>query len=398
MIAPAARIESRYMSIGVLLVILGAVLAGVGFSSAGMTGLAHSYIYAWTFWSSMALGCFSLSLLFHITRGRWGTPILRIFEAGGGPIALGLAFVTLLPVLFVFKESLYSTWLHPAIGDKAVLSKVQYLNEPFWLFRQVFYFAVFIYIAQLMKNWTRKEELTGNKKYSDYRNNLSGAAIVIYFVLLTFMVTDLIMSMDPHWYSTIFGVWFAVGNALAAMGFTVFTVVQFKDRAPFKMKIDDLMRKDFGNLLLMLVMLWAYFSFSQYLIIWSGNLPEFTSFYLNRSKGNFNALGAANILGNFVVPFLLLLSPSVKRHLWLLGLVAGEIFLFRFVDIHYIVVPFLRDQLAPTIGDVGCLSLLGGIWLVQFSLQIKQAPLAVDSHPFETFTPGTPLTEVTDHA
>ncbi|MCU0316881.1 MAG: hypothetical protein MUC92_09840 [Fimbriimonadaceae bacterium] len=388
--APVARIDQRYLQVGIAMAVIGALGFATSFAG-GQKAWASSWLIGWTFWMCLSLGCFALSLLFHITRGRWGTPILRLFEAGGGPVTLGVMGLLGTPILFSLPV-LYK-WVNPDPTDIPVMAKVAYLNAGGFTFRYILFFALMVGMAYLLQHWTRQEEKTGDKKFSNYRNNTTGAFIVLFVLIVTFLTTDLYMSLDPHWFSTLWGVWFVVGSALGAMAFTVFTVAQYAKNTPYVDTVDELMKKDFGNLLLMLTMLWAYFSFSHFLIIWSGNLPEFTSFYLNRSRGNFNAVGLANILGQFFIPFLLLLSPRVKREFALLGFVAGLIFLVRINDLNYMIAPFFRETWLPGLGEIGAFLLAGGIWLIVYSRQVRTAPLTVDASPYEA-----KLKEVEAHA
>ncbi len=390
--APMSRVDRGFMTGGALLLIIGLVASAVGLMGTKdmMASLAQSYMFAWVFWACMTLGCFGLSLLFHVTRGRWGTPVLRIFEAGGGPMALGLMFLALIPAVTVFKDTLYGGWLHPAATDQVLLNKAAYLNYPFFMGRLAVYAIVLIGFAAVLKNWTRMEEKTGDKKWSDKRNNWAAPGIVAFIIVLNFMMTDLVMSLDPHWYSTMYGVWFAVGSALGALGLATAIVCSQSEKAPYKGVVDGQMTKDFGNLLLMLTMLWAYFGFSQFLIIWSGNLPEFISYYVNRSRGSYNLVGMIMIIGQFFIPFLLLLSPRTKRMVKFLAFVGGWIFIMRIFDMYYTMMPFFRESAMPQIADFGLLAALGGLWMLQFGFQFKTASPITPAHPY--------MKEALDHA
>ncbi len=389
---PVARVDRAFMTGGAVLLVLGIVATAIGLMGKEhmMEELAHSYTFAWVFWATLTFGCFGMSLLFHVTRGRWGTPILRIFEAGGGPLALAITFITLIPIVTVFKDTLYGGWLHPAPGDEILANKAGYLNYPFFLARLAVYAAVTIGWAAAMKKWTRLEETTGDKKYSDKRNNWGAPGIVVHIIVMNFMMTDIVMSLDPHWYSTMYGVWFVIGNSLAAMGLATAIAAGNSKKAPYHAVVDDQMKKDFGNLMLMLTMLWAYFSFSQFLIIWSGNLPEFISYYVNRSRGAFNFVGFLMIIGQFLIPFLLLLSPRAKRTVQFLAFIGGWVFLMRVFDLYYNVMPFFRESAMPHVSDFGLLALMGGVWLLVFGSQFRTAPPVTAAHPY--------LKEAVDHA
>jgi len=376
-----AKLGRSAMSAGVAMAVVGLGLAAFGFMQGGQAAFAGSYLFAWVFWGSLTFGCLSMTILFNALRGRWQTPVARIWEAGGGPTGLVMMLVLMAPI-FIFKDQLYAAWMHAPVTDLVVSRKNTYLNQPFWFGRIIFYFALFYYLATRFKTWMRQEELTGDPAYGEKRNRLSGAAILLYVLATTFMMTDIVMSLDPHWSSTMFGFIWVVGGALTAVAFATCVVTFNKKSDTYKAVVaDKLMTKDFGNMMLMLTMMWTYFTFSQFLIIWSPNLPEFTSYYHDRLTGNWNLLGFFQIAFNFLVPFLLLLSPGVKRDPIRLGIVAFWILLFRFSDVFYIVMPFLRKEIALNMADLGCFALLGGAWLVQFGYQVAKSPLLTTAHP-----------------
>ncbi|MES1227577.1 MAG: hypothetical protein ABUL72_02840, partial [Armatimonadota bacterium] len=148
-----AHIDKKFLLLGGVMLVAGVVLAGMGMPG-GLKSLGESYLYAWVVLLSMVQGCFSLGMLFHITRGRWGVPLLRIFEAGGGPVALGLTLVAFLPIAFVFRDTLYHGWIHPEVGDLVVARKSSYLNVNFWLVRTIGIQAIFVGMAAVLRNWT----------------------------------------------------------------------------------------------------------------------------------------------------------------------------------------------------------------------------------------------------
>ncbi|MBS1708508.1 MAG: hypothetical protein JSS65_07265 [Armatimonadetes bacterium] len=381
----SAKLGNLVKTAGIGLAVLGLVAAGIGYTQSGAAAFAGSYLFGWMIWASLTFGCLSMTILFNAVRGRWSTPVARIWEAGGGPMGILLIGVLLLPVLLLFKDQLYGAWLHPHAGDMVVIRKNAYLNQGFWFARIVLYFGIFYFLADRFKTWTRQEELTGDPAFHQKRNNLSGAAIVLYVLATTFMMTDLVMSIDPHWSSTMFGFIWVVGGALSAVAFATFFVVMNGKSETYKAVLQDkLMTKDFGNMMLMLTMLWTYFTFSQFLITWSGNLPEFTSYYHARLTGDWNLFGFFQIAFNFLVPFLLLLSPGVKRDPIRLGIVAAWILVFRFTDVHYIVMPFTRSHISVTIADIGCVALVGGVWLANMGFQLAKAPLLTTAHPYLT--------------
>ncbi len=382
----AALLGRKSMTFGIGLAVVGALLAGFGYMQSGFNSFAGSYLFGWMFWGSTAFGFLSMTILFNAMRGRWTTPVARIYEAGGGPAAMALLGLLLIPAVVVFKDVIYAGWLHASPTDMLVVRKNTYLNLPFWYFRIAGVLVLFALMGNAFKKWTRQEELTGDEKYHQKRNNLSGFAMVAYVLLLTFFVTDIVMSIDPHWSSTMFGFIWVVVCAISAVAFsTLFVLLAGKTETYGAVVKDDLMKRDFGNMLLMLTMFWAYFNFSQFLIMWSGNLPE-NSYYFTRLHGEWNGFGFSQIAFNFLVPFILLLSPGVKRDPIRLGFVAAWIFFFHFFDVHYIIMPFFRPHVGVTAADFGCFALIGGIWLVNFGYQLGKAPLVTAAHPYQERT------------
>lgn len=378
------KIGAQYGMVGGALLIGGGALTAMGLSGGfDVDAFAPSFMLGAMFWIMMSMGCMGLMLLFHVTRGRWGTPLLRVFESGASPINLAFCFALVMVAWFVFKIPLYGMWINVEPTDMIILNKQAYLNETAWVIRQPIYFAILIALSWRLMSWTRLEEKTGDKKYNDYRNNLAAPGILIFILVMTFFITDFLMSIDAHWFSTVWGFLFTVGSALSAMSLAVAVVVANKDKAPFAGKVDNLMTKDFGNLLLMLTMLWAYLSFSQMLIIWSGNLKEFIPYYLKRIVGGYSTLGTVLVIMQFFGPFLLLLSPKLKRTSRLLVPTALLIFGVRFVEMFWLVMPYFRKTMSANPADFGMLCLIGGIWFLISSFGMRGAGLVVDAHPYQ---------------
>jgi hypothetical protein len=388
--APKTKILSGLQAVGVLLLIAGAVLAGLGLSQAGFTGkeIAKSYFFGWMFWTSLTFGCTGLALLHHVVRAKWTSAMFRIWEAGGGWQMLLLMGIGFIPVAVLGPE-IYK-WMRPEViaVDKMIADKTPYLNQPFFIIRAVVYFGVMAWAMWFLSGLKSKEEKTGDKKFSDQRNWVAPPMLAAYVLFINFAMTDWGMSLDPHWFSTIYGIWLMNGMGIMALAFGILVIGTQGDKAPFAEALSKPLLKDIGHMMLALSMVWAYFSLSQYLIIWSGNLPEFTPYYLARSANGFNALGMANIVGSFVIPFLLLVgpwSPNMKIQPKGLAFVAGWVLVFRLVDFNYIFSPSLRpgNGIIPTMSDFGMLLLFGGIWLVVFALVAKQKPLTAESHPYQ---------------
>lgn len=376
------KIEKSIGFLGAIFLIAGIALAavGMGTSNSDPNALAHGYMFGWVYWACLTLGCFALTLLHHCARGSWGFPTVRIFEAGGGPISLAVFGALLAPIALMWKQVFYP-WAVPAevAADKVLQHRAAWNN--LWDARLIFYFAVFIAMAVLNKNWSKKEDETGDAHWWKKRQYYGGLFIVAFVTCLNFLWTDVLMGQYAHWYSTIYGVWLMVGSILAAFAFCAIILGTQSKKKPYDKVVEPWLVKDIGNWLLTFTMLWAYFSLSQYLIIWSGNLEEFTHYFVQRSRNGWDVHGTLLIATNFFVPFLLLLAPRTKRVPLLLASVGVYILVARFLDLWYVVTPAWKANWGINAIDIGMLLLFGGVWMLLFAWQFTKASPITHRNP-----------------
>lgn len=334
----------------------------------------RSYLLAYVFWIGFPLGCFAILMVQHLSGGSWGVIIRRVLEASTRTfIPLLILFV---PIVFGLK-SIYS-WARPEVvhGDHMLEQKAVYLNVWFFLARVAFYFAVWIGISYVLNRYSRKQDETHDSTITRSMQNWSGPGLVLYGLTVTFASIDWVMSLDPKWYSTIFGILFMGGQGVSAMSFVIACVVLLARYKPMSEVVQPRHLHDLGKLLLAFIMLWAYFSFSQFLIIWSGNLPEEVTWYAHRLHGGWKYMGLAIVIFHFALPFVLLLSRDLKRNGRTLAAVAIMVIVIRLVDLFWLTAPELYEgsfKVSPTdlILPIG----LGGIWLWFFVDQLKKRPL-----------------------
>jgi hypothetical protein len=348
---------------------------------------AHAYLYAWVFWMCLTLGCFAMTLLHGVLRGRWGLPILRVFEAGAKN--LPLIFLLGLPILFSL-PSIYP-WAapHAAEHDAILQHKAPYLNSTGWIIRYVVFFAIWTLIAGLLARWSQQQDVSRDPALEQKRSNLAAPGIVIFFLTVTFAITDWVMSLDPHWMSTIYGVIFAVGMALAGVSFATMMLIRSTDPA-VRACISPALLRDLGNLMLAMCMFWAYVNLSQYLIIWSANLPEEITFFKARSGSGWQIIGFVLFLGQFFVPFIALLATKTKKVPSNLFAIAALIFAMRFVDVYWNVMPTLRGTAMVNPLDIVVLVAMGALWLGLYRYHLSRAERLPQYDPR--------LREATDHA
>jgi hypothetical protein len=353
------RLQRNALVCGVIGMIVVAVLG-----MRDTTQFFRSYLFAFIYWNSIPLGCMGVLMLHHLTGGRWGLPIRRILEAGTRTIRL--MAVLFIPLLFGMSK-LY-LWANAAIvqSDPVLQDKRWWLNPTGFVVRYVIYFAIWLLIVGLLNKWSREQDETGNPELADRMSALSAPGVVIWAFAVSGAAIDWVMSLEPHWYSTIYGLLFIVIGALAAFSFTLFVLRMLSDYPPVRDSVAPSHYNDLGNILLAFVMLWAYLSFDQLIITWAGNLKQEIPWYMQRAFGGWAPVGVALVVFHFFVPFLLLLQRGVKRRLRTLSIVAAWSVLLTVVYVYWIVVPFT---------DIFALLGIGGLWVATFAWQLKKLPL-----------------------
>ena len=351
---------------------------------ANTTQFIRSYLFAFLFWAGVALGCLSISMIHHLTGGLWGLVIRRILEAGTR--TLPLIALMFLPVALGV-STLYP-WANPetVAADEALRHKSLYLNPTFFYVRAAFYFAVWNLLGYLLNKWSLALDAGPDRATSRRLRGLSGIGMILLGFTITFSSVDWGMSLDPHWFSTIYGVLFMVGQALSALAFVIVCVAALGSEKPLSDVVRPGSVHDLGKLMLAFVMFWAYVNLSQFLIMWSGNLPEEIPWYIRRLEGGWQYLALVLVIFHFTLPFLLLLSRDLKRNARLLGLVAGGLLIVRLADLYWFIAPDAGVHghaagLAVHWLDIAALFGIGGLWLSAFARELKGRPLVPVGEP-----------------
>ena len=248
-------------------------------------GFHQAYIFAFTFWLGISVGSLALLMLQHLTSGGWGFVIRRVLEASTR--VLPLMAILFLPIVvgagYVYPWTNHEEALK--LGDKA-----KYLNLTFFTIRAIIYFASWLALMFFLNRWSLAQDRTGDPYYTKRMRMLSGPGMVLLIFTVTFASVDWYMSIEPEWFSTIYGFIYVAAWAVSALAFVIAAMAVLSKREPLNRIVAPLHFHDHGKLLLALVMLWAYFAFSQFLIIWSGNLPEEIGWYTKRIHGVWGAL------------------------------------------------------------------------------------------------------------
>ena len=342
----------------------------------------RSYLNGWTFWTGITIGSLALLMLQHLTGGGWGLVIRRSLEAATR--VLPLMVILFVPII-LGAHSIYH-WTHAEVlaEDPVVKFKQPYLNLPFFTIRALVYFAIWGTLAFLLNKWSLEQDRTADSRYTKNMRLLAGPGMVALIFSVTFASIDWYMSLEPEWFSTIYGFIYVAAWSLCALAFVIAVMAGLSREEPMKRIVAPLHFHDLGKLLLALVMLWAYFAFSQYLIIWSGNLPEETSWYLKRTHGGWGAIIITIGILHFAAPFLFLLSRSIKRNPRKLVVIAALIMVMRAVDLLWMLVPAFGDHKWIWLDVISLLG-FGGLWLAFFTWQLgKRSLIPINDPQFES--------------
>jgi hypothetical protein len=376
--APASL--DRVQTLALLAGGVGAVLMAVGlFLSPAY--FFRSWLVGWVFWMGVTLGCLAIYMLHHLTRGAWGLVARRVLEAATR--TLPVLFVLFLPLVFGLRQ-LYE-WADPEAvrGDEILQHKALYLNPTFFFIRLVVYFLIWGGFAWKLNRMSLQQDRGDDPGLTRRMQFIAAFGVVGYCLAVTFASIDWLMSLQPHWFSTIYGVYLMGSQGLSALAFLIVAAVYLSRREPMAAVIQPRHFHDWGKLLFAFVMLWAYFSFSQFLIMWAGNLPEETSFYFPRMQGGWGVMALVIVVFQFILPFGMLLSADLKRNGRILAMVAGAILVMRWLDYLWQVEPafhehnnaFLWLYLAAPLA-------IGGVWVFFFVRELKKRPLLPIHDPY----------------
>jgi hypothetical protein len=372
-------LTSRSITLGAI----GAIGLAVGFFVAPET-FWQSYLIGYLYWLAISLGSLGLLMVSHLSGGAWGLVSRRVFEAAAKNL-LPLA-VLFLPIALNATHLFH--WAAPeAAQDPGIQTKAAYLNLNFFYLRAVLYFAIWLFLAYRLAGWSTAQDAAPARLPGPEDRKfrvLSGPGIVLFMLTVTFMSVDWIMSLDPHWTSTIIGVLTVGGQGLSTLAFTVLILASLAKTKPMSELMTADRFHDLGKLMYAFVLLWAYFSVSQLIIIWSGNLPEEIPFYTRRFEGPWGWVSVLVLIGHFVIPFAFLLSRTIKRNPSLAAKVALWILVMRAVEIAWMVAPMVRhgDHNGPSWVDFAAVLGVGVVWLPLFFRNLGSQPVVPVHDPY----------------
>ncbi len=365
--------------------LLGLAASAFGFVQ-DREAFAVSWLMGWTFWFYLSLGALGWLMIFHLTSGRWGYVLQRPLEAAAR--IMPVMFVLFIPVLLSIPE-LYS-WARPEViaKDPIVQHKLAYLNAQGFVVRCVIYFIIWTALAYLLSNGSRKAGAESSPDTVRRLRVISAPGLVAFGLAATFASFDWLMSLEPHWFSSIYGAVFMVAAGLSTMLFLAVVMHVLAGREPLKGVITPQQFHDFGNWCFAFTILWTYMNFSQFLIIWSGNLYEETFWYFQRAKGGWVEVSSVMAVVLFALPFILLLFRANKRNSRILAMIALPVFIFRYLEVYWLVGPSFRPVAVCHWMDVAAMAGVGGLWLWLFANCLKKAPLLSGDARFVDFANG----------
>jgi hypothetical protein len=374
--------------------VIGAVFAVISITLALKTPdeFYRAYLLGFMCWLGVALGSMAILMIRHLTGGGWGTVIRRIL--GAAMRTLPLLAILFVPVILGIRH-LY-IWAQPLsnIEDKRLREHLEQITQTYltwngFVVRAIFYFAVWNVLSFLLSLWSKQTDRAGAPDNSGRFKAVAGPGLILYGFTISFAAIDWIMSLDPSWISTIFGLVILIGEVLSAMCFAVVVERILFNYTPMSEMLTPDFVHDHGKWMLAFTMVWAYFNFSQWLIIWAGNLPSEITFYLRRLQGGWSAIGLILVVFGFAVPFAMLLSRPFKRTIRKLVWLAVLMILIRYLDLFWIIEPNFSKTLTVTLADVVVPIAIGGIWLWFFFRNLASLPLlpAYDQDAHEVLQP-----------
>jgi hypothetical protein len=361
MLGPAGVKWSRILGgVGVIGLVASAALAASGGDWARFYA---SYLVNFLFFLSLALGALVFVLLQHVTRAGWSVAVRRLAEGVAPNVFVPMAFLVI-PVI-VGLDVLYPWTDRAAVAhDPLLRAKSVWLNPTFFYARTAFYFTVWTLLALWFHRRSTEQDVSGDAALTKSMETASTAGLILFAFTVTFFAFDFVMSLTPHWYSTIFGVYFFAGCILGF--FALLLVLSFAVQSGGRLlqAISTEHYHDMGKLMFAFIVFWAYIGFSQYMLMWYANLPEETVWYAARQTGSWTSVSILLLFGHFLLPFLLLMSRSVKRRKLLI--VSGAVWILgmQWLDVYWLVMPSKTPAgFAPGLTDLATFVGIGGLFL-----------------------------------
>lgn len=365
--------------IGLGVIGLGATAAlGLG-SEEARTQLFFSWLTAFAFFTTIALGALFFTILHHLVRASWSTPLRRVAENLAGNLPLMAVFFV--PVLLGMHELYHWTHADVVAADPILQGKQAYLNTGFWIGRAVVYFAIWLALAWFYRRSSLRQDETGDVGLTFRMRAVAPVGTLLFALSITFAGFDWLMSLDPHWFSTIFGVYVFAGSVVALFATLALTGLWLTGPGGAKEMLNVENLHDVGKLLFGFTVFWTYIAFSQYFLIWYGNIPEETVWYQVRFEHGWQTYMILLAVGHFVLPFWVLMSRHTKRNRAVLGLTAAWMLVMHYLDMYLLVSPTHHHAPHPSLLDLTTLLGIGGFFLALFARRLSAVPAVPAKDP-----------------
>jgi hypothetical protein len=372
------RFEKYFLAAGVI----GIVISIIGIFI-NRSYFYHSYLISFAFWLTLALGGLFFTMLHHLVSATWSVVFRRLSENIMSTLIFLAVFIV--PVIFGIND-LYH-WSHKDLiaQDIVLRGKALYLNTGFFIIRAIIYLGIWLFLAWKLYNLSiRQDKGEGDDQIARMRK-VSAAGMVLFAFTLTFAAFDWFMSLEAYWYSTIFGVYIFAGAVLSVLCFITLNTVYLKKKGIFSEAVTAEHFHDLGKLTFTFVVFWGYIAFAQYFLIWYGNIPEETVWYHARWDGIWHYVSLLLVFGNFVIPFVVLITRSAKRNMSIMRFMAVWLLLMHWADLYWLIMPSYKNSTFSYLWiDLGTMLAIGGLFLWYFwRKQVSQPVLPINDPSLE---------------
>lgn len=359
-------------------------IIGVAISIAGIIVnkgyFFHSYLTSWAFCVTIGLGGLFFVMLHHLVDATWSVILRRIAENVMSLLIFMAPFF--IPILFGMHDLYHWTDTAAVAADPILRGKAPYLNIGFFIVRAVVYIGAWLFLAWRFYKMSIAEDTGFSLDRTAKIRRLSAPGMLIFAVTVTFASFDWFMSLNAHWYSTIFGVYIFGGVVLSGLAFITLITIYLKQRGVLADIVSFEHFHDLGKLLFAFTVFWGYIAFAQYFLIWYGNIPEETVWYRTRWGGSWHFFSLLLVFGHFVLPFVVLISRGAKRNLRTMKLIAIWLLIMHWVDLYWVIMPNFSDNVWGSLWiDLGTMLALGGFGLWYFWRRLTSQPVLPVNDP-----------------
>ncbi|MCA9735713.1 MAG: hypothetical protein H6696_04175 [Deferribacteres bacterium] len=357
--------SSKFGTFALIGGLIGLVLTALGYFVVSPGQMYHSWLTAFFFWVTIGLGGLFFTMLHHLTGAVWSIVLRKFSESLMAVLPWMLLFF--IPVIFGIHDLYHWSHEEAVAHDHLLQGKAGFLNQPFFIIRAVGYFVIWMILSLSLFKLSVKQDQQHDAKITAKFKKISAPGILLFALSLTFASFDWLMSLDPHWYSTIFGVYIFAGTVLAVLS-TIMLVALFLRKSGFLVEVITIEHyQDIAKLLFAFTVFWAYIAFSQYFLIWYGNIPEETVWFLHRWEGSWKTISMIIVFFHFALPFVILITRTAKRNLTLLWVMGFWFLIIHWIDLYWLVLPTFHKHGAHFSWiDLTAMLGIGGIFMAIF--------------------------------